>query len=147
GTEGLLLLGLARLVLETKLKKRPEERQTGPWAASVRDVSLSQVVQDTEVPRDVIDRLADELLRASAPLVLVGGMATAQSNGTLSIMAANALNALLGSVGPSRGMQFIRPAPLAGGSDAVGERALVDAVARVGASRGSLFLYSSNLLH
>jgi len=114
GTEGILALGLAHVILRDKL--RPDN--TGRAGAQVEGFSggLSaytpeEVEKRTGVSAEKIQRIAREFAQNQPAVAIIGGAPLAHSNGLANALAVNALNALVGSVGQPGGINFMpRPA-------------------------------------
>ncbi len=97
GTEGVLALGLARLLGRTGEGYTPQ-----------------QVEQITGVAAKRVERLARELADQKPAVAIAGGPALAQTNGLATALAVNALTAALGTVEQPGGIFFTpgyRPAP------------------------------------
>ncbi|TAM79214.1 MAG: nitrate reductase [Acidobacteria bacterium] len=116
GTEGLLALSIARVILEKRL--RPAQtaaeagRQIEGWSEGLPDYAPERVAKLTGVDAAKIERLAQEMAAYSPAVVLIGGAPLAQTNGLANALAANALNALLGSVGKPGGVFFTPQPPM-----------------------------------
>lgn len=98
GTEGLLAIGIGRVLLD-RHKFVLAAQDEVQYRAFYGGTPLDDVARATEIPRDVIVRLAHEFGAARSPLALGGGPACAHTNGTLSLIAINGLNALAGRLG------------------------------------------------
>jgi anaerobic selenocysteine-containing dehydrogenase len=115
GTEGVVALGLAHVILANKL--RPSDgagraaSHVDGWAAGLTEYAPERVEQITGVPARRLDRLARELAEFSPAVAVVGGAPLAQSNGMFTAVAVNALNVLLGSVDQAGGMSFTPGVP------------------------------------
>jgi anaerobic selenocysteine-containing dehydrogenase len=111
GTEGVLALGLARAIIENRL--RPAEaagragRAIDGWSAGLNDYPPEQVEKITGVAARRLDRLAREFAERRPSVAIVGGAPLAHTNGLFTALAVNALNALAGSVGVEGGMMFM----------------------------------------
>ncbi|MBI4759938.1 MAG: molybdopterin-dependent oxidoreductase [Chloroflexota bacterium] len=99
GTESLVALALGRLIAEAKGGSLP------PAFASVDPLTAAA---DAGVQLEVLERLAQALVKANRPLVIPGGAALGQSNGLAVAESVLALNALLGNFGLPGGV-FISP--------------------------------------
>lgn len=109
GTEGVLALGLAHVILQNKLRPADGGGATAlieGWSAGLTSYTPERVEQITGVPAKRIDRLARELVEFSPAVAIVGGAPLAHTNGLFTALAVNALNALAGSVGQPGGMFF-----------------------------------------
>jgi anaerobic selenocysteine-containing dehydrogenase len=114
GTEGVLALGLAHVMLNEKLRSVGVAGQAGKqiagWGNGLPDYTPEAVAKQTGVEARRIERLAREMAEHAPAVALIGGAPLAQTNGLANALAANALNALLGSVGKSGGI-FFTPLP------------------------------------
>ncbi|MBI4486974.1 MAG: molybdopterin-dependent oxidoreductase [Acidobacteria bacterium] len=119
GTEGVLALGLAHVILNDRLKPAGAAGQAGAviegWSAGLSDYTPEQVEKQTGVPAAKITRLAHEFAARQPSVALIGGAPLAQTNGLFQAVAVNALNALAGSVDAPGGLFFtpqttVRPA-------------------------------------
>ncbi len=109
GTEGVLALGLAHVILQNKLRPADGGGATAlieGWSAGLTSYTPERVEQITGVPAKRIDRLARELVEFSPAVAIVGGAPLAHTNGLFTALAVNALNALVGSVDQPGGMFF-----------------------------------------
>jgi anaerobic selenocysteine-containing dehydrogenase len=116
GTEGLLALGLAHVILKGNLRPAAAAGQAGAqiegWLKGLPDYAPEVVAKLTGVEAAKIERLAREMTAHSPAVVLIGGAPLAQTNGLANALAANALNALLGSVGKPGGVFFTPQPPM-----------------------------------
>jgi anaerobic selenocysteine-containing dehydrogenase len=116
GTEGLLALGIAHVILKEKLGHAETAVAAGAridgWREGLPAYSPEAIAWKTGVPPETITRLAREMAARSPAVAMVGGAPLAQTNGLFTALAVNALNALLGSVGKPGGLQFTPEAPL-----------------------------------
>ncbi len=109
GTEGVLALGLAQVILAGKLRPADAGRAGAAidgWSAGLPDYAPARVEQITGVAAKKIERLARMLVERSPAVALIGGTPLAHTNGLFHALAVNALNALLGSVGQPGGVLF-----------------------------------------
>ncbi|MFN7915016.1 MAG: molybdopterin-dependent oxidoreductase [Vicinamibacterales bacterium] len=109
GTEGVLALGLAHVLLRDKLRT-PANGRAGAlidgWAAGLPDYAPDRVAAVSGVSAKKVERLAHELAERAPSVAIVGGVPLAQSNGLFTALAVNALNELLGAVGQKGGVSF-----------------------------------------
>jgi anaerobic selenocysteine-containing dehydrogenase len=108
GTEGMLALGIGQLLLDTPSATsagKALDRFRGFYGA----VRLDEVEHATGLTRDVIARLAHDFASARAPVAIGGGTACSQTNGTMSLIAINGLNALVASMGRESMARSFRP--------------------------------------
>jgi anaerobic selenocysteine-containing dehydrogenase len=113
GTEGVMALGLAQVILKEKLRPPADNNVThliAGWSQGLQDYSSEQVEKKTGVPARRIERLAREMAAHLPAVAMIGGSPLAHTNGLFSALAVNALNALLGSAGTTGGM-FFTPQP------------------------------------
>jgi menaquinone reductase, molybdopterin-binding-like subunit len=124
GTEGLLALGIAHVILKEKLGHAETAGAAGTridgWREGLPAYSPEAIAWKTGIPPETITRLAREMAARSPAVAMVGGTPLAQTNGLFTALAVNALNALLESVGKPGGLQFTPESPLAAGAVARG---------------------------
>jgi anaerobic selenocysteine-containing dehydrogenase len=116
GTEGLVALGLAHVIMRDHLRRAEDAgsagRRIAGWANGLPDHHPAEVAWKTGVAPEKITRLAREMATYAPAVAVVGGAPLAQTNGLFTALAVNALNALLGSVGKPGGLQFTPRLPL-----------------------------------
>src|SRR5437763_15632906 len=83
-------------------------------ASALRAVQMDQIVRDTGVPAERIQRIARDFASRRPSLALGGGLAGAHTNGTDSLSAILALNVLIGGVGRSGGVVLNPPSVFEG---------------------------------
>ncbi|MCL5961992.1 MAG: molybdopterin-dependent oxidoreductase [Chloroflexi bacterium] len=111
GTEAALALGLAKVI--TDEGNQAAGVIIGRDSRSVLDkFSPGEASRLTGVPTQTITRLGKEFA-AKRGLALAGGPAAANSNGLAALVAANALNVLVGNVGQKGGVLCTPTVPLA----------------------------------
>jgi anaerobic selenocysteine-containing dehydrogenase len=124
GTEAVLALGLAHVIMRDKLRSGDAAGRAGAlvdgWAKGLADYTPQAVEQKTSVKAARVERLARELADQRPSVAIIGGVALAQANGLFQALAVNALNALLGSVGTPGGFSFTPQVGAAAGSGAPG---------------------------
>jgi anaerobic selenocysteine-containing dehydrogenase len=110
GTEGVLALGLAHVILAGKRPADAGRAGTAidGWSAGLPDYTPARVEQITGVAAGRVERLAHTLADRQPSVAFIGGAPLARSNGLFHALAVNALNALLGTVGQPGGMFFTR---------------------------------------
>ncbi|HTG61683.1 MAG TPA: molybdopterin-dependent oxidoreductase [Terriglobia bacterium] len=117
GSEGVLALGLAHVIIGEKLRPGSAGGSAGAliptWAEGLPAYTPEQVERKTGVPATTVARLARELAVHAPSVAIAGGVALAQTNGVATALAVNALNALLGSVERPGGV-FFTPQPRLG---------------------------------
>jgi anaerobic selenocysteine-containing dehydrogenase len=110
GTEGVLALGLAHVIVRENLRRAEEAGRAGALIAGWLEGLLNYTPEDAEkktgVPANTVSRIALEMASHLPAVALVGGAPLAQTNGFFSALAVNALNALLGNVGKPGGIFF-----------------------------------------
>jgi anaerobic selenocysteine-containing dehydrogenase len=109
GTEGVLALGLAHVIIANKL--RPAEAGAAGaaiegWGGGLADYAPARVEQVTGVAAKRIERFAREIVEFQPAVAIVGGTPLAHTNGLFHALAVNALNQLLGTVGQPGGIFF-----------------------------------------
>jgi anaerobic selenocysteine-containing dehydrogenase len=111
GTEGVLALGLAQVMLASRLRPAEAGGRAGAvidgWNGGLSDYTPADVERVTGVTAARIDRLARELADQRPAVAVVSGAPLAHTNGLFTALAVNALNALLGSVGEPGGVSFM----------------------------------------
>jgi len=151
GTEGLLALGLAHVILNEKLRPAESAGEAGAridgWSKGLPDHAPDAVEKLTGVEAARIERLAREMAAHQPAVALIAGAPLAQTNGLANALAANALNALLGSVGKPGGVFFTPQPPMADlavpkASSTV--RALCQGILSGSAPVETLLLYNAN---
>jgi anaerobic selenocysteine-containing dehydrogenase len=110
GSEGVLALGLARVILADH-ERTPDAasaagRAVEGWTDGLSQFSPEQVEKITGVPARIVQRLAGEFLTYRG-VAIVGGAPLAHTNGLFTALAVNALNALVGNVGVAGGVSFM----------------------------------------
>jgi anaerobic selenocysteine-containing dehydrogenase len=135
GTEGVLALGLANVIMAGKLRPAEAGGRAGSliegWSTGLTAYPPEQVEKLTGVAARRVERLARELAEMRPSVAMIGGSPLAQTNGLFNALAVNALNALMGSVEQPGGMSFTPqidiarslqpPAPSAGRASASAE--------------------------
>jgi anaerobic selenocysteine-containing dehydrogenase len=114
GTEGLLALGLAHVIIRDNLRPLSAAGRAGAlipgWSEGLPNCAPERVEKETGVPATTVVRLARELTEHAPAVAVAAGAALAQTNGLTTALAVNALNALLDSVGKPGGI-FFTPQP------------------------------------
>jgi anaerobic selenocysteine-containing dehydrogenase len=121
GTEGVLALGLAQVIIANKLRPADAAGRAGAridgWAGGLTAYTPGQVQQVTGADPGRVERLARELAESSPAVAMIGGTPLAHTNGLFNALAVNALNALLGSVEQPGGMFFTPQMAVRGAED------------------------------
>jgi anaerobic selenocysteine-containing dehydrogenase len=111
GSEGILALGLAHVIMQSGLRKPAAAARAGSlidgWTDGLMAFTPSEVEKKTGVSALRIERLAKEFASQQPGLAIAGGPALAQTNGLFNALAVNALNALVESVGVAGGISFM----------------------------------------
>jgi menaquinone reductase, molybdopterin-binding-like subunit len=122
GTEGLLALGIAHVLLKEHVGHPEATGSAGigidGWHEGLPEYSPEAIAWKTGVAPETTTRLAREMAAQSPAVAVVGGAPLAQTNGMFTALAVNALNALLGSVGKPGGLQFTPRPPLSASGSA-----------------------------
>jgi len=123
GTEGILALGLAHVIMSARLRPDGDAGRAGAliegWSAGLADYTPEQVEKLTGVAARRVERLAHELAERRPSVAIIAGPPLAHTHGLVSALAVNALNALLGSVEQPGGV-FFTPQPKDVGAANVG---------------------------
>ena len=144
GTEGALALALAHVIIKENLydKDFVSNSTAGfdEWKAAVlNDYSPEKVSTITGAPQRTIERIAREFARFGPSLAIGGDAAAAHTNGLSNMLAINALNALVGSIGRKGGLFFAPSPPLSPLPKASGESDRRAGSTGTGASGSSTF--------
>lgn len=114
GTEGLLALSLAHVIINAKMRPPQAAGRAGAmiegWSGGLEAFSPHKVEKLTGVEAARIERLAREFAGHGPAVAVVGGAPLAHTNGMFNALAVNALNALVGSVEQPGGV-FFTPRP------------------------------------
>jgi anaerobic selenocysteine-containing dehydrogenase len=116
GTEGMVALGLARLMLESgKVERSVADALTGgKGAPALEAYSPDRVEAASGVPSKVLEGLAADMLSLRPALVLAGDAPAGHTNATEALLAIYLLNFLTGSVGQKGGILPPAEPPLPG---------------------------------
>jgi anaerobic selenocysteine-containing dehydrogenase len=110
GTEGVLALGLAHVMMAEKLRPVPATasatRVIAGWADGLADYPPERVAEITGATATRIGRLARQFAEISPAVAIVGGPPLAHSNGLFTALAVNALNILAGNIDQPGGLSF-----------------------------------------
>ncbi len=114
GTEGVLALGLAHVMMNEKLRAPGWSSKAtaliAGWSQGLPDYTPQAVEKRTGVAATKVTRLAREMAEHEPAVALIGGAPLAHTNGWFNALAVNALNALLGNIGEPGGI-FFTPEP------------------------------------
>ncbi len=124
GTEGVLALGLAHVIMHEKLQAPVDHTGRAGTAAAARagaliagwstglaEYSPDRVSKITGVAARRIERLARQFAERRPSMAIAGGTPLAHTNGLFTALAVNALNALAGSIGEPGGIFFTPQLP------------------------------------
>jgi len=110
GTEGVLALSLAHVILKAKLRTSSAAGRAGElidgWTTGLQSYAPEAVATRTGLASARIERLALEFAEHGPALAIIGGAPLAHTNGLFQALAVNALNALVGNVGKAGGLLF-----------------------------------------
>ena len=109
GTEGMLALGIAHVILGERLRPPTRGRASGlidGWSGGLTDYSPDKVEKSTGVKAARVERLARDLVEQTPSVAIIAGAPLAHTNGLFSALAVNALNELLGAIGQPGGVHF-----------------------------------------
>ena len=98
GSEGALALAMLKVILDDGLVAGGGDLNT--LRSAVRSADVDAAASASGVPAETIRRVARDLARSKAGLVIGGGMGGAGSHSTDTLVAINLLNAAIGAVGP-----------------------------------------------
>jgi len=141
GTEGILALSLAQVIVAEKLGEQSvaDALTGGAGARALEAFQPTRVAAETGVPAERIVALARAFAGNRPALAVGGGSAAAHTNGLFNLTAIYALNLLVGSAGKPGGLLF-NPPPTLKGVPAAGVaapfRAWQDLVGRLREGRG-----------
>ena len=140
GTEGVLALGLAHVILKEKLRTASAAGRAGEfidgWSAGLQGYAPEEVESRTGVSAARIERLAREFAEHGPAVAIVGGAPLAHTNGMFQALAVNALNALVGNLGRAGGI-FFTPRPTLGANADQGGRPVRELAAEILSASGS----------
>ena len=110
GTEGVLALGLAHVIMNANLRAASDAGSAGTlidgWSAGLTAFTPDAVERMTGVDARRIERLACEFADTSPAVAIVAGPPLAHTSGLYNAVAVNALNALVGAVDQPGGLFF-----------------------------------------
>ncbi len=118
GTEGVLALGLAHVIMAARLFPAAAAGRAGAqvagWANGLPAYTPQEVERITGIAAARVERLAREFAEQRPSVAIIGGAPLAHTNGTFNALAVNALNALVGSIGQPGGVYFTPRANVGG---------------------------------
>src|SRR5687768_4243676 len=110
GTEGVLALGLAHVIMAANLQPAAAAGRAGSmlagWGAGLADYTPQRVQEITGIAAGRVERLARQFAERRPAVAIAGGSALAHSNALFTALAVNALNALVGSIDQPGGLSF-----------------------------------------
>jgi anaerobic selenocysteine-containing dehydrogenase len=110
GTEGVLALGMANVILGASLRPAGSVSRAGSliegWTGGLPDYTPERVEAITGVAARRVERLAREFAERGPAVAVVSGPPLAHTNGLFTALAVNALNALAGTVEQPGGVFF-----------------------------------------
>ena len=110
GTEGVLALGLAHIIINERLRSGADAGSAGAqidgWFEGLPQFGPSEVERITGIAAARVERLARDLAQSDPAVAIIGGAPLAHTNGLFHALAVNALNAHLGAVEKPGGLAF-----------------------------------------
>ena len=110
GTDGVLALGIAHLIMAAKLYPAAAAGRAGAliegWSSGLATYTPQEVERITGVVAGRVERLARQFGDARPAVAMVAGPPLAHSNGLFTALAVNALNALVGAPEQPGGVFF-----------------------------------------
>jgi anaerobic selenocysteine-containing dehydrogenase len=110
GSEGVLALGLAHVIMAQKLLSASGGGGAGQliagWNEGLAEYAPERVEEITGVSAARVERLARQFAELRPAIAIAGGPPLAHSNGLFTALAVNALNALAGNVDQPGGVSF-----------------------------------------
>ena len=97
GTEGLLALGMLRVILDEGLAA--PDADAAALREAVKDVDLAAVAKSADVSAEIVKRVAHDFATSKGGLAIGGGAASAGSNAVDTLVAISLLNAAVGAPG------------------------------------------------
>jgi anaerobic selenocysteine-containing dehydrogenase len=131
GTEGVLALGLAHVIMNENLASAEDAGRAGNliegWSEGLPDYTPEEVETLTGISVERVERLAREFAAQRPSVAIIAGAPLAHTNSLFQALAVNALNALVGSVATAGGVFFTsRPSMNANAVDAPGPGQPID---------------------
>ncbi|MBI2953026.1 MAG: molybdopterin-dependent oxidoreductase [Chloroflexi bacterium] len=108
GTEGLLALGIANVIVAEDLASGAPPQALQSWRSGLAEFTLERVSLGTGVPEARIQGLAREFASTQPGVAFGGASVAGHTNGVVSLVAINSLNVLTGSVGVAGGVRFVQ---------------------------------------
>ncbi|HJW90249.1 MAG TPA: molybdopterin-dependent oxidoreductase, partial [Anaerolineales bacterium] len=110
GTEGYVALAIGRLIVEERLGHVGSHRDN---ALLYQNVDVREMAAASEIPVEMLRRLAIAFADADRAVAVPGGYLAGQRNGLASMMAVQALNMLVAQIGRVGGVFLSDPGPTA----------------------------------
>jgi anaerobic selenocysteine-containing dehydrogenase len=111
GVEGYIALAIGRIILEERLGQASSHR---PYSVLYQNVDVQEMADASQVPVEVLHRLARIFADADQAIAIPGGGLAGQHNGGASMLAVQALNLLSAQIGRMGGVFLSQPGPTAG---------------------------------
>jgi len=117
GTDGLLALGIAHLLLRSGSKQvsvsggEPAQKLIAGWSEGLPDYTPENVEKRTGVPAKTVTRIANEFSQSGPAAAVIGGAPLAHTNGLFNALAVNALNSLVDAHGGADSPEILSFAP------------------------------------
>lgn len=108
GTEGLIALGLGRIIVEENLGKVGSHREHAPL---YRNVSVGEIAESAQIPAEQLARLARIFAGADQSTAIPGGYLASLSNGPMAMDAVMALNVIMRRLGREGGVFLPQDVP------------------------------------
>ncbi len=108
GSEGLVAMGIARLIADQKLGPADMVQRAQALAGSV---DVNQVAAASDVPVSELSRLARIFASASHPLAIPGNAPAGQADSAAALMEIQALNLIAGTAGQAGGVSLSTSPP------------------------------------
>ena len=110
GTEGVLALGLAHVIMNEGLGSEEDAGRAGSliegWSEGLPEYTPEEVEALTGISQERVERLGREFAAATPAVAIIAGAPLAHTNSLFQALAVNALNALVGSVSTAGGVFF-----------------------------------------
>ena len=110
GVEGFVALAIGRIIVEERLGHVGSHR---PHAVLYQNVDVREMADASQVPVEVLHRLARIFADADQAIAIPGGGLAGQYNGQASMLAVQALNLLVAQIGRVGGVFLSQPGPTA----------------------------------
>jgi anaerobic selenocysteine-containing dehydrogenase len=108
GTEGLIALGLGRIIVEENLGRVGSQRENAPL---YRNVNVGEVAETSGVSSEQLQRLARVFSGVDRPVAVPGGFLASLTNGPKAMDAVMALNVIMRRLGREGGVYLPHDVP------------------------------------